>query len=324
MALHAIEDVTDALDATRGFLRGLDRSQWLRLAVVALLTGGLSTPNSGYQFDAGSAPNGLPTVSPGSVGPRFGAVVVGVVAVALVVGLVLAILGSILQFTLVDALRTGDVRIRESLGRDWGKGLRLFAFNVAVGLVVAAAFVLAFAPLLAGNLLSVVFLLVFLPVAVVVALVVLVVTGLTRAFVVPIMLHEDRNVLPAWRRLWGVLRADSNEYVVFVLVNAVLTVVGGIVTAIGAVVALVLDGIVVGVVFGLPFALAGTSGPLAWAWLAVGLVLGAVAFLLAVGLVNAPVQAYLRYYALLLLGDTQPELDLVPDRRAAVRDETEE
>jgi len=41
-------------------------------------------------------------------------------------------------------------------------------------------------------------------------------------------------------------------------------------------------------------------------------------------LVQVPVQAYLRYYALLVLGDVEPEFDLVPDQRAAVRESPSE
>jgi hypothetical protein len=35
--------------------------------------------------------------------------------------------------------------------------------------------------------------------------------------------------------------------------------------------------------------------------------------------VQVPVHTYLRYYALLVLGDVEPDLDLVPDQRAAIR-----
>jgi hypothetical protein len=36
--------------------------------------------------------------------------------------------------------------------------------------------------------------------------------------------------------------------------------------------------------------------------------------------VQVPVQTYLRYYALLVLGDVESSFDIVPDRRAAVRE----
>jgi hypothetical protein len=47
--------------------------------------------------------------------------------------------------------------------------------------------------------------------------------------------------------------------------------------------------------------------------------LGVVAIVLTVLLVRVPVASYFKYYALLLLGDTNAELDLIPDQRAAIR-----
>jgi hypothetical protein len=41
--------------------------------------------------------------------------------------------------------------------------------------------------------------------------------------------------------------------------------------------------------------------------------------LLVIALAQVPVVAHLRYYALVVLGDIESGLDLVPDRRAAVR-----
>ena len=39
MALHAIDDVGDALDATRAFLFPFDRTKWLKLALVVFFVG---------------------------------------------------------------------------------------------------------------------------------------------------------------------------------------------------------------------------------------------------------------------------------------------
>jgi hypothetical protein len=55
---------------------------------------------------------------------------------------------------------------------------------------------------------------------------------------------------------------------------------------------------------------------------AVLLVLGILYVLLVVVVwlvVQVPLQTFLRYYALFVLGDAEPEFDAVPDARAAVR-----
>jgi len=326
MALHAIDDVSDALPVTTDFLRGLSKRDWLLLAVVALLTGGASNTTSGGSNvgnlggGSGTPATGMPDV--GHVVATLPGWVWGVVALVVLLGLVLAVLGAILQFTFVEALCTGDVEIRRTVAAHWGKGVRLFLFNLVLGVVVLATFAVAILPLVLGLAAGALFLL-LIPVAVLLALLVALVLGFTRAFVVPVMLAEDAGVLAAWRRFASVLAGDPLEYLVFAVVNFVLLIVLGIALGIAAAVVGIAVVIPVGIVFGLPFALAGASGALAWTWLGIGIVLGVLLFLLGIGLVSVPVQSYLRYYALLLLGDTDPELDLIPDRRADVREDDE-
>ncbi|QLC33084.1 hypothetical protein EFA46_002290 [Halarchaeum sp. CBA1220] len=323
MALHAVDDVTDALSTTTAFLRELTPVEWLKLALVAVLTGGVSSGFSGSgnvnTGDVGTVPDAdLPSGSLGDVLAVVPLWVWALLAAALLLGVVFAVVGAALEFTFVDALVTGDVELRATLAAHWGQGLRLFAFRFLLGSLVLGVFALAIAPVLLGLPVGALFLL-LLPVGVVLALCVAVVLGFTRAFVVPIMYCEGVGVLAGWRRLWGVLRAHPKEYGVFFVANLVLTLVGGVAVAIVLVLALIPVAIVVGLVFGLPFALAGAGGALAWTWLGVGLLLGLLTTLLLGGLVSAPVQAYLRYYPLLLLGDTETSLDLIPERRADAR-----
>jgi hypothetical protein len=60
----------------------------------------------------------------------------------------------------------------------------------------------------------------------------------------------------------------------------------------------------------------GVLGPLAL--LVVGIPL-ALIFIVMMAFVQVPVQVYLRYWALLVLGDVDSALDLIPEQREAVR-----
>ncbi|GGN06919.1 DUF7544 domain-containing protein [Halarchaeum nitratireducens] len=324
MSLHAVDDIDDAISVTIAFCRGLAPREWLKLALIALLSGGTAGASSftgSFDF-GGSGPTGGPEpgMMPGGLPAVDAATIVAAVAGLVVLALLLGAVSATFQFVFVDALVERDVSVRRPFGAHWRDGVRVLAFEVAIGLVVLLAFALALGPLLVGLPVGALFLL-LLPVAGLVALLASVVTGFTRAFVVPIMYHGDVGVLAAWRRLLGVVRASLSEYGVFVVLNFVLSLAGGMLVGIGVAIAAVVVAIPFGLAFGLPLALAGASGALAWTWLAVGLLLGGLTFLLAVGLVTAPVQAALRYYALLLLGDTAPELALVADQRRAARED---
>ncbi len=334
MVLYAIDDLDDALDATRAFLLPFDLRRWLRLAVLAFFvaggTGGFSAPpGGGYQFDGDARPGG-PMFGdvPVEQGQEFVAtnvaLLVGLVALALLLALLFAWLSATFEFALLDTLRTGEVRVRDGLRRFAGKGTRLFAFRLVLGIVAAAVvagtLVAAIAPLAAGREgLTVLTVLALLPVLLVIALAFAVVNAFTTAFVAPIMLLEDRGVLSGWRRLWPVVRRDWKQFLAYAAVGFVLTIAVGILVGLAVGAIFVVFAIPFVVVFGAVYLGVGPLGLVVVG--VVGAILGLL-FLVALALVQVPVQSYLRYWALLVLGDVEDELDLVPERRAEVRAES--
>ena len=328
MALHAVDDLSDAYRATRSFLLPLEWGRWLRLALLSLFVAGSGGGGGG----AGSSWTGTPSTQPPGTGPDPGTaidelgamiaqhlwLIVGVGAAVLLLALVLQWFAAAFEFTFLESLRTDAVHVRQYTSEYAGLGTRLFAFRlvfglltlVAVGgllLLVVAPIVLGVAP--AGPLLLGVFLL---PVLFVLGIVGSVAYVFTTAFVAPIMLLEDRGVISAWKRFWGVFKSGWQDFLVYVLVGLFLMI------AIGIVVGIVMA--VIGVALVLPaLAVFLALGPIAAVLLAVPLVLVGI---VATALVQVPVQTYLRHWSLLVLGDVEPDLDLIPDRRAAVRGET--
>ncbi|CCQ35442.1 uncharacterized protein Nmlp_1233 [Natronomonas moolapensis 8.8.11] len=326
MPLHAIDDISDAFGATAAFLFPFDTRRWAKLAVVSLFVGGgLSLPT--FQANAsGGLDEPIGTGAPGFPPDALG-IVVAIVAAVVLVGVAYSVVGAIMEFVFVESLRTEAVTIRRHWGRRWRQGLRLFGFRIAIGLPVLALVagwigLLAAPALLEGvdPLVPVGALFVFgLPLVLLVGLLYALVASLTTVFVVPIMIETDGGVLAAWRRLWASIKTHPRQYLACVAVGFVLTVATGvlasIVVSVAAVVFLLPLGIVVvPVVF--VFSLSSTAALV---------VLGAagalfVVWLLVVWLfVQVPVVTYLRYYALLVLGDLEASLDLVSGRRAAIR-----
>jgi hypothetical protein len=151
-------------------------------------------------------------------------------------------------------------------------------------------------------------------VAFVVGVPVALVHGLTTEFVVPVMLRTERGVLAGWKRFWPVLTDNLAQYVVYLFVAFVLRIVtavaAGIVLGILAAVALI-PFAVVALAVGIGTLTSGTI-PTATAAVFVLLVLAYLAVLVALsGVVYVPVRAFHRYHALLVLGDTEPEVDVI-------------
>jgi hypothetical protein len=321
MALHAFDDIDDAVDATKSLLLPFDLRRWFRFAIVTLLAGGATVASP-----FGTGGNAVSPSEPGmggTVPERVLLLVAAVVLVALLIGLILGLLGSVMQFVLFDALRTKSLEVRAGTRRYLGKGVRLFGFRLALALVVvlpiAGLFALAFLSQSAAVfLLLLALFFVFVPLAIVLGLV----NGFTTMFVVPIMLTEDRGVLAAWRRLWPALRSNLKEFGAYALMGFVLNLAVGFIAGIVAAIAAFLLLIPFGLVVGIPaFLLAGPGGLglAGGAVIAVGALFYGLTLLLVVGYVQVPLQAFVRYYAALVLGDVEPELDPIEDVRREVR-----
>jgi len=325
MALYAVEAVDDAYRATSAFLRPVDRSRWLKLALVGLFVG---TPGVGANSVQFSVPADGTTPSNGDFSTVPTEVWIAVaVAVGLAVLVVLAVLfvGSVMEFVLVESLRQEEVRVRAYWSRHLRRGTRLFGFRLAVGLFVLATVLVLFGLLVVplalgvGAVSALVLVVVLIPVFVVLAVVTGLVDGFTTMFVVPVMMVEECGVLAGWRRFWPTLAGAWTQYLAYAVVSFVLALVGGLlvaaVTAVLAIVLLIPIGVLAGVGV-LLFLLTPALGIPALVIVGVLFVAGLVAV---AALVQVPVITYLRYFALLVLGETNAAFDLIPDQREAAR-----
>lgn len=321
MTLHATAAIEDAYEATRSLLLPFRARRWVVLAVMALFVGGFGSVGGNVSMgDGGPTDGGFPGVDfPADAFPYVGALVVALAVLALLVGLAVLLVGSVMEFVLVEALATREARIRGRFGDHVGDGLRLFGFRLALAVVflvvLGAAVALGFALQGPGiRVLAVVF---AIPVVLLLGGFLAVVNGFTTVFVVPVMLAEDRGVLDAWGRFWETLSGEWAEYGAYLLLSVALSLVGAALvgTVVGVVAAVVLLPLGALGLLGLFAALAG-GVPLLALVVILPLVVVALALLLAVAaVVRVPVVVYLRYYALFVLGATDPDLDLVADLR---------
>lgn len=327
MSWNAIDALDDARWAAQTFLLPFDAGRWARLAVVAFFVAG----GGGPSFQTGGGGDVSPPSDPGPVGPggpidlppRTVLYLVGGVLVALLLlGLAWAAVGAVMEFVLIEGLRTREMSVRDRFREFLGRGLRLFGFRVGVTLLAAAVVAVPFALVaLAGAAVPVGFLLFFplLLAALFLGVVVAAVLRLTTDFAVPTMLAEDRGVLSAWRRLLPVFRSEWKEVGLYLVVRFVAGIAAavavGLVTALAAVIVAIPFLLVGAVVF---FGLGGSVpalGAVGWGLLAV---VGLLLFLAVVAVgatVQVPVVTYFRYYALFFLGATDERLDLVSDLR---------
>lgn len=328
MSLYAVENLDDALDATREFLLPFDRSRWLKLAVVVLFLGVSGTNVFQYSFGGGGGGSTTDSMI-GPVEPAVWVLAAAIIGAILLVGLVYALVGSVMEFVFVESLRAESVSVRQYFRSWWGQGLRLFGFRIGVVVFTITTVLVVSAPALfvafgsgqigAGALVPLY--LVLVPVFVVVAMGIAVVYSFTTVFVVPIMMVDDCGVVAGWRRLWPSIKSAWKQYLTYAIASLVLTFIGGVLFTMAAVFIALLLVLPFGV-----FAALGAGVMLVWeplGWVIIAFVVFAyVLTLIAVSaLVQVPVQVYLRYFALLVLGDIEPDYDVITDLRTRIRDD---
>jgi hypothetical protein len=331
MTLYAVAAVEDALDATKELLLPVDLRQWAKLALVVLFVGaggGFNVPSGGGSPGSGTGVDGSTGTPPweglpSGTGELLVVAVIVLVAILAMFALAVLVVGPIMEYVLVECLRTRDVSIRSFWSEHWPTGLRLLGFRLGLLLVLLALFL----PIVALGLLGTpAVVLLAIPLALFVVPLFVLVNGLTTLFVVPITIVEDCGILEGWRQLWPTLRSQPKETAAFLVGFALVTIALGILVGIVvmlAALALLVPFAILGL---LAYVAAGSTFSLpVIAALAILAVVFFVLYLAVTAVVQVPMVVYKRYYALLVLGDLSARFDLIPGLRGTVRaDEGEE
>ena len=327
MAIYALDDADDALDATREFLAPIDPTVWAKLALVMVFVGGFGAGIPSLQFTPNTGtPGEFPGTTLPTLGPNSWAVVAVVVALVVLVGLAFALVRAVMEFVLVESLRTETVTLGRYWSGRWRQGVRLFGFRLVLGVLVLVVVLLLLAPVLVSPSvtaeprgLSLALFLTLVPLFAVVVAVVGLVNGFTTVFVVPIMVLEDCGVLAGWRRLWSSVVDAWKQYLAYAVAGFVLGLLAGVVSMVVTLAVAFVLLVPFGVLFALGVGLYFLVPSLGVAALVVVGVVFALALLVVFAVVQVPIQTYLRYYALFVLGDVEPDFDLIADLRARVR-----
>lgn len=292
------------------------------LAVIVFFVGGAGTSFSG---GGGGTPAGT---DPGPE-PNFAAIQEVVVENALLIGLIgggvlllvlaFTFVSALMEFVFVQSLRTDEVRFWDYSRSHLGKGLRLFGFRLALSVLwvlPVALFVLSI--LSAGPVAGVsgAVLVVLGIAAMLTFLLTATINAVTTAFVVPIMLLRGSGLLDSWRAFWPTVTGQWIQYLAYLIGAFVLNI------ALGIVFVLLLGIVAIALLIPLGIVVAGTAFLAEPLLFPVAVICGLlfVGGLLLVGLLlQVPLQTYLRYYALLILGDTNERLDPIPEMKRRSR-----
>ncbi|MCU4752522.1 hypothetical protein OB919_11060 [Halobacteria archaeon AArc-curdl1] len=327
MSWRAIDELRPSFEATKSLLFPFDLRRWLVLAVIVFFVSGASGANPDISTTAWDAPPEEapvfepPIISEPPILPEIGlAWILFAFGFVLAIGLVLLLLGAIMEFVFVRVVTDRDIRLRGYVSENVRNGVSLFLFRIAIGLGVLALVALpAIVLFLLSPILLVLLAIVLVPILVLVAIGLWVVLRFTADFVVPIMVLEDVGILEAWGKLWPALVADWKQYGVYALARIFLGIVASVLAGFGFV--------VIGIVLGIPFGIIAAAVYLVFevllgmltiaivSLIGLGVLYLILVFIAGITFVQVPIQTYLRYYSLFVLGSVTPPFDMVAPLR---------
>jgi hypothetical protein len=336
MPISATDTITLAFEHTkRQIIQPFRFWQWTRLAFVGLLAGEAGS-GSNFHFPSnfktaqhsGSSHHILQSLFPNVDPALLDTLLIVIVVSAIVFGIVIMYVSSVMRFILFDSVLAKECHIRQGWRRRQDIGLKYFwwqlGFLLAVlaGLIVLLGIPVAYAyakgwfresdehmlPLVLGGIVLF-FLLVFFFVAAAVIQV------LTKDFVVPQMALEGIGAVEGWRRLWPMIQPEKVGYAAYVGMKIVLAIGAGIVIA--------MVGLIVILLILIPFAgvsiaaiLGGKAAGLTWnvftitAAVVAACILFAVLFYL-MALVSVPVIVFFPAYSIYFFAARYRPLSLV-------------
>ncbi len=320
--LNAVDAISPAINLTKTNLFNPFRwGFWLRLAVLGFFTGEMSS-GGGCNFRAPanwnrprhdqfftSAPN-FPHIDPHVLWMVLPVLIVA----AVLIGLILLYISSVLRFVLLEAVLNGRVSISEAWSRWQGQGLRYFVFKLLFGLLFlvvigTGALILlmmvgvatwghmggppatAIAGLIVGGLilfvLSIPFILVQL---------------FAKDFAVPVMALEGTTFGEAWSRVWRMVTEEPGSVAGYVGMKIVLAIAAAIIFGIITVIGVFGIAIPAGIVAVIGFFMGKAAG-LGFSVFTITMIVAFCAVVLAViiflaAFVHAPVTAFFPAYGL--------------------------
>ncbi|MFB6144496.1 MAG: hypothetical protein ABEJ98_04255 [Candidatus Nanohaloarchaea archaeon] len=314
MGWYATEELDKAWQEARGILLPFDAGTWARLILIVVLTGnGFSMPNMPSSLSSGSnggssqfettygadstfsGVSGIPELSMTGMATSAapGGAAIGVI-VLVALGLVLGFfyLSSVFEFIFYQSLLDKEVSIRDNFRKFTGRGARYFGFRLAVIAIMILAIVGTVAGFvanpLAGGLLMFAIILALIPV--------MVFMGITQNFVLLGMMENNTGLIQAWKEFYPTLREQWKEVAVYLLVRFAINIGIGVAALIWAIVSL----IVLLIPFGILTALFYMVSPVL---AAIPVILGVIAWLIALVGLQVVFQTYLYYYAILVYHD---------------------
>jgi hypothetical protein len=314
MSWYALENLDEALEKTKDLMLPFDLMTWTKIAIIALLAGGVSLPNlpsvpanpgqgddvytpdpdfEGSTPDVASQLGNLGGMTGLATAGTIDALTVGILILALVFIGFFMYITSVFQFIYYQTILDGKPRIIKNFGKHAYRGLRYFGFKIGFLLLVLLSLAIPFGAFAVNTALGfLVLILVWLPILLVVSLFM----GLVHDLALLRMMEAEEGLIQAWRSVWPDIKAEWRQVLVYMVVKFFVGIGIGIATF------MIFIGVLIFLL--IPFGIAGFLASMANSvLLAIVFLVGALTFSVIMLYARAPFSTYLYTYITLFYHD---------------------
>jgi len=223
---RAVEALNESVNRTIDVLfKPFNLSKWLKIAFIVFMLGLGGTISSQTSRVSDLQDSGI------AITKEIIVLVITLVAVLLLIGLVLQFISAVFNFIFIEALMENRIELVEGFKRNAGKGLSLFLFGLAFGIISIAIIVAAVvAGVFIGMKTSSVALIAILIIAGVLLLFCYmiffgIIFSFTTDFVVPLMHFRGYGIIKGWGRLITLLEENFKQFIVYLVIKIALGII---------------------------------------------------------------------------------------------------
>lgn len=313
MSWYALENLDEAMEKTKDLMFPFDLMTWTKIAIIALLAGGVSlpnapsapmqtgetdgvyTPDSDFQStsDIPSDLGQLGSMTGMATGGTANAAAIAILLFALVFAGFFMFISSVFQFIYYQTILDGKPSIIENFRKHAYRGLKFFGFQIAVFLFVLVSILIPVGLFAVNEVLGALgLLLISLPLVLITALI----TTLVHDLVLLRMMEAEEGLIQACKNVWPDIKGGWRQILIYLAVKFFVGIGIGIATF--------TIGIAVFIFLLIPFGILGVIAAMVHPVLAgIVVVAGFLTLALIMFYVKAPFSTYLYTYITLFYHD---------------------
>ncbi|MFH1588750.1 MAG: hypothetical protein ABIA76_05425 [Candidatus Diapherotrites archaeon] len=314
--MKSFDAINPAIEATKQLLFPFDLTRWLKLGVVALLSGN-SAGGGNFPSSGGSTGNSteLPFFDFNAFIAQYGLIIGTIAFVLLIICIILTYIASVFSFVFLENLIERKDAVISAFGRNSGKGFSYFLFHIVLGLATIITLILFIAPaflfLSGGNNIGLILAIIGLLLLwfFTFGLLFGIITGFTYGFVLPLMHLKNKGLKESWKELKNMVFKEKKEFLMYIIMSIILGIGAGLIALV-----LLIPLLIIAFIIGIIALIAGAAALFTGGFnLTIILIIIAIAvpaliifsYLAAVS--TLPVTVFLRYYSIIFIGKMDSE-----------------